>query len=311
MKSPIISPRSFTRASVINSFQNASGFFETAPYEKCGFQPWHATGYATSALLLIDELPNLRNSLYDTIVNSMNESDWGQIFTPLVLPDGSAGCDDVHGCAHKLVAIPAVVMMEQNMTYGSKVGGTHRLSDEATTTPTPTEKFLDWWFEFIEAHIDNTTGEVCPPAAHAKVVDCLGAGMAFHSLYTAAHRPWPHVSTVLDFALSLQDPDTHLWTSTISNWLNLDGAYQSTRSSEALKGQRQHDVQVACDSFLGAAAETLNNVTKMTAWDSPFVLQSHALPGVLTAVAECGRVFPHLVHTERAWRVSTDKGPYP
>ena len=42
-------------AAHINSFQNATGFFRTLPQESmAGYQPWHSTGYATAALLLID-----------------------------------------------------------------------------------------------------------------------------------------------------------------------------------------------------------------------------------------------------------------
>lgn len=281
-------------AAHLQSFQNSSGFFKLQPFELCGFQPWHATGYASSAFLLLGQHAAYPNALYHAIAS--NRSRWNATFEPLLHPDGSAGCFDVHSCAHKLVAVPAVLLMEKGYERGEWAD------------------FMDFWFGAVEANIDAQTGEVCPPSEAASQWDCLGAGMAFHSLYTFENKSWPAARAVLDFALAQQRP-SHLWGNpqdlALGNWLNMDGAYQAARASEALGGLRVDDVEAACDGYLAVAASVLNNETAVLGPGAALSTDTHVLPGVVSAVAECGRAFPHLVHTLREWRVSTDTGPYP
>lgn len=292
-------------AAHINSFQNeTTGFFDTLPEESlAGFQPWHSSGYATSALLLINRNAARQNQYYQSVAR--NESAWGPTFLPLLegpFPVPGVGCDSVHSCAHKLVAVPAVLLM-------------------ANFTPRPTlQPLLDWWFTTMESHLDNTTGEWCPPQQHvASVSACLGAGMAVHALYNAVNRPWPLPSVVRDFALGLQGAAgvPGLWADSLNNWLNLDGVFQAARAANATGGPELHTrVRGACDAFLALAAEVLNNATAVLdtsplARGGGLSKDTHGLPGVVTAVAECAKWFPDLVVTARPWRQGVDKGPYP
>ena len=292
-------------AAHINSFQNeTTGFFNTLPEESlAGFQPWHSSGYATAALLLIDRNAAFPNRYYQGVAR--NKSAWAPTFLPLLegpFPVPGVGCDSVHSCAHKLVAVPAVLLM-------------------ANFTPLATlQPLLDWWFATMETHLDNSTGEWCPPQQHvASVSACLGAGMAAHSLYNAVHRPWPLPSVVRDFALTLQGASgvPGLWADTLNNWLNLDGVFQAARAANATGGSDlQTRVHAACDTFLALAAQVLNNATAVLS-TSPLARggglsrDTHGLPGVVTAVAECAKWFPDLVVTARPWRQGVDKGPYP
>lgn len=284
-------------AAHINSFQNASGFFDTLLEEHlAGFQPWHATGYATSALLLIDRDSRVANTYYEAIAR--NRSSWEPTFVPLVqgpYPVPGADCGSVHACAHKLVAIPAVLVMSKHVA------------------PAIVQPFVDWWFSMMGAHVDSATGEWCPPVQKASGVQpCLGAGMAGHALYNAARRPWPNVQAVQSFALGLQGANvTGLWAPELGNWLNLDGIFQAARAANATGSGLQTDVRAACDAFLSVATPVLTNASAVFNPITGLAMDSHVLPGVVTAIAECAKWFPDMVVTLRPWRQGVDKGPYP
>eukprot|EP00052_Salpingoeca_macrocollata_P009390 m.74131 g.74131 ORF g.74131 m.74131 type:complete len:361 (-) comp17077_c0_seq2:35-1117(-) len=269
----------------INSFQNSSGYFSTPDGGLCGFQPWHATAYMSSALALLNATTRFPNAYYRALA-AQNATVWHSVFDPLLLPHSPAGCDSIHACAHKITSIPATLVLRN---------------------ATAAHEFVAWWFQWVENNLNVSSGTLCP-ADQAKALGngvCLGAGAAIHFVYDALDRaPWPLRAKVQEFALALQQSNG-LWSgSSLANWLNLDGVMQATHDVSATP--HPDLAQQACARFLPAAARILNSWPLTEAEFAP--KGTHGLPGAVAAVAQCAQVFPQLVQTQRSWRCC---GPFP
>ncbi|EGD73090.1 hypothetical protein PTSG_04804 [Salpingoeca rosetta] len=268
-------------ATTIQGFQNTTGFYELTPGEfTTGFQPWHSTGYAASALALLGAAPRYRNQVYHEFAN--NTKEWLPTYEALLHAFPSAGCDSVHSCAHKMVAIPAVLALESG------------------TKSEPVLDFLNWWFVWLTENMDPTTGTLCPPLQrdiHGPGV-CLGAGAAVHFLLNFQQRyPWPYAEQLWPFARSLQQ-DNGFWSAPTS-WLNLDGIFQMTRSPWDTPLNNTQGTRAACVKFATAAAALLND--KSTILSPPLINSTHFLPGLTGALGECERAFPGMLCSHRKW----------
>lgn len=94
-------------------------------------------------------------------------------------------------------------------------------------------------------------------------------------------------ATALHTSLHLQR-SSGLWSNaTQPGFVDLAGVFASARSSAVLDGARKGEVQSACNRFLQAAHDVLTNITK---FHEQFTWDSHSLPPVLAAVAECQKV---------------------
>ncbi|EDQ89338.1 uncharacterized protein MONBRDRAFT_25402 [Monosiga brevicollis MX1] len=248
-------------ADQIQGFQNSTGFYRLAGLEttSCGYQPWHASAYGASALALLDTRPRYNNTLYAALAR--NSSTWAPTFDALYNVDPGLGCGSIHDCAHKIVAIPAVLTAESGLTvYGD---------------------FLTWWNNWLFAKLDPVTGALCPAAQkalHGEGV-CLGSGAAAHFMLNFENRyPWPYPNATRSFALS-QQLASGLW-SPPTSWLNVDGVFLATRSNSSYLDQDAAHwpaVRKACTTFVAAAAALLNNATLVLGELS--LISTHSLPG--------------------------------
>mmetsp|Transcript_304 Transcript_304/g.1123 ORF Transcript_304/g.1123 Transcript_304/m.1123 type:complete len:134 (-) Transcript_304:1227-1628(-) len=102
---------------------------------------------------------------------------------------------------------------------------------------------------------------------------------------------------LLEFALALQD-ENGLFDEDPGS-MSLDGIFQITRSAKQL-GTLRSDfrVQGACLKLLRTMTPRLNNNSFL---NDHYSVNSHVLPNVVAAVAECAEQFPRLVVTEREW----------
>lgn len=273
----------------INSFLNDTGFFRLGKHESGGWEPWHVTGDATAALRLIDGYPARPNTLYESI--AQNQSLWKPTFEPLIKVEPGAGCDHFHQCAHKAVAIPAMLSM---------------------TSANSTEKFkpfLDWLINYFDTNVDPSTGTWCTAKEKKKgrtgLLSCLGGSFAVHVLHTGLNSTWPYNQTLQNFSLGLQDKNGG-W-SGWSGYMNVDGIFQAARLIPTSSKSLIESIRTACDNYLHEAVPKLN--------DKHGVLKdlsenTHKLFASVAAVSECNKWFPEMIKTLRPWRSSIDKAPF-
>lgn len=133
----------------------------------------------------------------------------------------------------------------------------------------------------------------------------LGGAFHMYFVYEARRRTWPLPERVVDAALALQH-ENGLWDGEVSYCIDLDGLYAAIRSSRNAGGYRGDDVRRAAQRYLA--------YTERTMCDREFLFSrytdSHILTGALSAIAECGRRYPDLVVTERAWRQTLEVAPF-
>lgn len=272
----------------IDAYQDPSGFYHTPSvhHKKTSSLHWCA-GEATASLALLERFPKLNNSNY-TALASGNASSWTSFFGPLVAADGlcykpSLGTSDFHACG-KIFGAPAAVL--------------------AYTAGHTFDVFFRWWVDYLANVTDTRLGVVCPQHnSTSALFSCLGGGMATHGIQLglnlgdfASKLAYP--TQLLDFAAGLQNPDDGTFDSDPGS-MTLDGIFQITRPGLQL-GVLHTDprIRTACERLMKTQERTLNNRTHVLGnWAN----NSHQLPNIVAAVAECASKFPDLVITQRQW----------
>lgn len=250
-------------------------------------------------------------------------------FRPLLEPQpfpNAVGCDHFHQCAHKLVAIPTMLTME-----------------DPVNNPKRYAPFFTWLFEQLDenANPDNgyfgcqhsssayTYANRSPSAignlgvgarkGESYLYSCMGGSFAVHTLMRFVRHPWPHNQTVQSVTLSLQNKtgkDAGHWAST-GGYDDVDGLFQAARPLMTVDGVplvprgsgegRWEAVEAACRGFLRSASVEMNNASWVM---DKFGGNTHGLMAMVGAVGECQLHFPELVHTVRPWQSVMDKAAF-
>lgn len=273
----------------IDSFQNAStGFYALQSVEAgAGYQPWHAAGFATSALRILGQQPAYP-PLFAQAIALGNESVWTEAIASLFTAN-----ETIWAMSHKAAAVPDVLIMtdpEYNTKYGP---------------------FFTWLWEFFNATNAQSPGEYyfCLPPNIPPPTSCDCLGGAFHVGFTlhCGQQPLPGAAQMLDITLKMQNPQTGLWNGDKTpSYMDLDGVWVTTRTSVQLGNARWPEVQTMCQRFLGAAHAVLTNASVLLSPQTEYAGIVHTLAGVVTGVAECAKWFPDLLVTRRPWVNTVD-----
>eukprot|EP00041_Stephanoeca_diplocostata_P005893 m.70808 g.70808 ORF g.70808 m.70808 type:complete len:401 (-) comp16059_c0_seq8:1282-2484(-) len=302
-------------ASAIKSFQRSDGFFDHEDsHGQSGGSLWHAAGYVTAGLTLIDRFPLYRNTLFEAIVS--DTAVWQATIDALLNVDSkkppmniSSGCSTGYPCAQNIASLMSWFMMTNASTNGL---GRH-------------VNFVNDYYTFLAGKADASSGLWCSDDQRKKngLINCIGGSFHIdfvfqhHTLVSPAQRDstptnssslFPFPKQQMDSALSLQLPSGG-WTGDGIAYLNVDGIYQVTRPGVQLNKQyRWDDAETACDRLMKLVTGVLNDESKVL---GPSVSsQSHALPALVAAVAECQKHFPDMVKTTRPWPMCLDAVPY-
>jgi Beta-galactosidase/beta-glucuronidase len=264
-------------AAVINRFQDDDGWYRKS---HTNHAREHTTAYATAALTLIGRAPERPFA-------------WAKP----ILRDGASMEAWIRG-PHWSIVWP-----------GSHV--TSGVPAALAMTGEGSGDFFDWYFDWLDREADPRTGFwqrglvhrlrlIRRPTKHE-----MGGAFHMYYVYERFGRPWLYPERIVDESLRLQHANG-LWDKDAPYCIDLDGLYNSIRSSEKAGGYRRGEVREAARRFLAAAEGALN--------DRDFLFRSypntHRLTGALSAIAECARAFPELVRTPRPWRQSLDSAPY-
>lgn len=157
-------------ASAINAFQHADGFFDVGT--PSGGSMWHAAGYVTAGLSLIDRFPALPNVMFDRI--AATPSLWAQTVDALLDEDVTpapsnitSGCSEGYSCAQNIASLVAW----QILTNGSHAHGGGMVKYA---------KFVSWYLQHLTAQADSRSGLWCTEAQRKKhgEINCIGG--SFH-----------------------------------------------------------------------------------------------------------------------------------
>lgn len=244
-------------------------------------------------------------------------------FRPLLEPTpfpNAAGCDHFHQCAHKLVAIPTMLTME-----------------DPVNNPKRYAPFFSWLFEQLDRNANPKNGyfgcqhSSSPNMNHSSpalsnygsgegyLYSCMGGSFAVHTLMRFVRHPWPYNQTVQSVTLSLQNKtgkDAGHWASK-GGYDDVDGLFQAARPLMTVDGVplvpkssgagRWGVVEAACRDFLRSAAVEMNDASWVM---ERFGDNTHGLMAMVGAVGECQLHFPELVHTMRPWKSVMDRAAF-
>lgn len=262
-------------AAAINAFQDPkTGWYRkryTAHFRE------HTTAYAAAALALLGARPSYPVRACGRIAASRKAMERWLSFVPWSV---------IWPASHIVSGLPAVMHLTGQAADG----------------------FFSDLFDWLDARAERATGFWSRGIAQRLGLipklskEELGGAFHFHYLYAARGRAWPYPEKVVDAALALQKP-SGFWDGDHPYCIDLDGIYCMVRSSELAGGYRRDDAYAACARFLSGAAAVLNSREALLSR----YLNSHRLPGALSAVAECARAFPGIVLTERPWIQTLDR----
>eukprot|EP00039_Didymoeca_costata_P022630 m.4888 g.4888 ORF g.4888 m.4888 type:complete len:401 (-) comp3127_c0_seq1:91-1293(-) len=263
-----------------------NGFWRLDPLEQAGWEPWHSSAEAPSALLLLGARQLYRNLMYEEIAS--NQSLWIPTIQPLVNVSDDAGCDNFHSCAHKLIGLAAAVAM-----YNA-------------TSATNFSPFLHWMIGYLDEHVDKTIGLWCSSDDRKhNLYNCLGGSFAAHLFHTAMNASWPLSQAVQATSLALQNT-SGFWRNG-TGYMNIDGIYQATRPL-ATNTSRKGAVSDACEAYLRTIHSVFADLKTMCKYN--LCDNTHQLAASVAAISECQRVFPSLVKTNQIWRFTGDYAPF-
>ncbi|MFW5712462.1 MAG: hypothetical protein ACOCXF_04890 [bacterium] len=263
-------------AGVINRFQKPDSGWYRKLYTWNHLKQ-HTSAYAVAALALIGRRPHFELKVIKELLEQPQHWErWIRRVPWSVIWPGS----------HIVAAIPAVAAL---LGY-------------------PHEKFMHWYFDWLDREADPATGFWCRGLVHK-----LGLlrrptkhemGGAFHMYYVYEYfgRQWRYPVQVINTTLSLQQPNG-FWDGEVSYCIDLDGIYNLTRSSKIAGDYRQEDIRRAITRYLESTEALLNDRERFFASYS----NSHMLPAVLAAIAEIQKFYPELVHTPKPWRQVIDE----
>jgi len=297
-------------AEVINQFQGRDGFYQNI---SGGGTLWHAVGYVTSGLGLLERQPLHRNIMFDKIAST--PSLWEPTIQALLNVDETpapenitSGCNSGYPCAQNIASL-ASWYIQTNSSTG--------LLEEY-------RPFMEWYFPYLKSVADPVTGLWCSDAQKKKhgEINCIGG--SFHvdsvfqyvvrnALYPAGSNgkkdlsaTFPFPKAQLNSSLALQS-ESGAWSSDGLQYLDVDGIYQTTRPSVQLGKSRWSQVETACDKLM---AITTNALTDESILFGHLSSSSHLLPGLVSAVAECQTHFPNMIKSIKPWKMCLDQVPY-
>ena len=296
----------------IQGFQQADGFFADRDSKgKKGGSAWHAAGYVTAGLSILGAQPLRNNDMFERI--AATPSLWAPTVHALLHADDaappaniSAGCHEGYACAQNIASL-ASWWIQTNASTGGLVRHA---------------PFLSWYFQYLRNEADPATGLWCTPEQAAKhgEINCIGGSFHIdfimqHVLMFPEHAPpgtdgtfaWP--SQVLNSSLALEKSSGG-WTHDGLAYLNVDGIYQATRPSLQIGKARWDEVERSCNKLMALVTSALNNETALLGKHSPVGRETHNLPALVGAVAECGKQFPAMIHSTRPWKNCLDTVPY-
>ena len=276
---------------------------------------WHAAGYVTAGLSLLDRFPARANTMFDRIAG--DRSLWQPTIDALLdvdatpPPQNISGCKSGYSCAQNIASLLSWQIMTNNSAAHG--GGLARYA-----------AFASWYVDYLVSRVDTATGLWCEQHQQQKhgTINCIGGSfhvdfvlqyLALHpalvggALARAARFPMPGAQ--LNTSLGLQRRDGG-WTDSGMAYLNVDGIYQATRPSLQIGRARWNDVRAACDALLSKVVPALNNGTRLLDTGG-LSSKTHNLPALVAAVAECQKHFgAEMVLTTRPWKMCLDDVPY-
>ena len=296
----------------INSFQRPDGFFdESDAHGKAGGSMWHAAGYVTAGLSILGAQPAWNNMLFEKIAST--PSLWeptvhGLLHVDDTLPplNITSGCHSGYDCAQNIASL-ASWWIQTNQSMGGLVRHA---------------KFLSWYYSYLRSQTDPTTGLWCIPSQVAKhgEMNCIGGSFHIdfvmqHVVMYPNHAPpgtdakFAYPSRVLNSSLALEKASGG-WTADGMAYLNVDGMYQATRPSLQIGKARWDEVEESCDRLMALVTAALNDERKLIGQHSTVGANTHALPALVGAVAECRKQFPQMIKSVRPWKACLDEVPY-
>lgn len=295
----------------LQAWQYDDGFFANADAEGApGGTRWHAIGYITAGLSLLRAQPLKRNQLFDGI--AATPSLWQPTIQGLLdvdarppSPNISAGCSSGYQCAQNIASL-ASWYIQTNSTFAG-------LSSYAS--------FMRWYFKYLRMAADPITGLWCTPAQQKKhgKINCIGGSFHIDFIFQAVaeHRneapgadpSFPFPAAQFNTSLSLELPGGG-WTRSGLEYLNVDGLYQLTRASLQLGRARWPEVEQACDRLMAKVTKALTDSRMILGNKGKVSQNSHTLPALVSAVAECQKMFPSMIKTRRPWKMCLDSVPY-
>jgi hypothetical protein len=267
-------------ADAINSFQES----QTGWYRKkytLHFRE-HGTAYAAAALKLLGASPARSVKECHNVIRSKESMErWlKKISWSIIWPS-----------SHIVTGIPAIIHM-----FPREHGG-----DQA-------DRFFEDYFRWLDRTIEPATGFWTRGIAHRlgflkkSSMEAMGGAFHMYFIYQARGRRWPCCREIVDAALSLQKANG-FWDGDYTYCIDLDGVYSILRSSTHAGGYRKDEVYKACRCYLSSAMALLNDREQLYR----YYINSHRLPGALSAIAECALHFPELVKTGRPWVQTLDE----
>ena len=296
----------------IRGFQRPDGFFhESDIHGKAGGSMWHAAGYVTAGLSILNAQPARNNLLFEKI--AATPSLWEPTVHSLLHVDDTlpplnitSGCSEGYSCAQNIASLASWWIQTNQST-----GGLERHS-----------KFLSWYYNYLRSQTDPSTGLWCTPSQAAKhgEINCIGGSFHIdfvmqHVVMYPEHAPpgtdasFAYPAQVLNSSLALEQPSGG-WTADGMAYLNVDGMYQATRPSLQLGKARWDEVESSCDRLMALVTTALNDEQKLIGQHSTVGANTHALPALVGAVAECRKQFPQMIKSVRPWKACLDEVPY-
>jgi len=294
--------------SVINNFQREDGFFDNADTAGVeGGSLWHAAGYVTAGLSLIDRQPHRRNTMFEHI--AATPSLWESTLHALLNVDSesppfniSSGCNSGYSCAQNVASLLSWFIQ----------------TNSSTGTIDSYAPFVRWYFSYLTEQADPNTGFWCTTEQQMKhgQINCVGGSfhIDFIFQYIVLHpafgegssAPFPFPREQLNSTLALQRKHGG-WSPNGRKYIDVDGIYQVTRPSLQLGKERWSEVELACEKLMALVTETLNNKTTLLGSVSR---TSHILPALVSSVAECQKHWPEMIKSVRKWKMCLDDVPY-
>lgn len=305
-------------ANIINSFQNTSGMYTSFDYEEStGYQPWHATAFATSSVHLLGQQPSYAPQWALDIVQG-GEQLWNATLVPLLNVTQCPTCT-IWNQGHKIASIPSVLIQAGLGPVPPLPEETRHIigtaAQQATALDPIYAQFWDWYFNaFLGPSVDPVTGTWCMRKEWAPPnVQCLGGAFHIFFIYTAAGVPWLMPSAVHAMSMGLQHAkgvDAGLWGKDYPQFIDLDGVYQVVRPAVQLgrPADLWQQSRQSCVAYLTAADAALNNATLVL--QGALAQNTHNLAGTVAGVAECLKWFPNLAVTSRPWKQGLDYAPF-
>ena len=326
-------------ARVINSWQRADGFFHNgfAPDDHgSGGSLWHAAGYVTAGLSILGRSPLWQNTLFEAIaqtpslweytVDGLLNADTpgghapcaGEKHGPCTCGGGKkgvyCGCSSGYGCAQNIASLLSWQIQTNSSTVPGLGGGLLR-----------NKPFVDWYVKHLNAKADAESGLWCTPDQRQRKgeINCIGGSFHIDFVYQhmylygggaaaggGADATWrfPAPLKQLNASLALQKRHGG-WTPDGMAYLNVDGIYQATRPSLQAGKARWAEVEAACEGLMGLVVPALNNASKLLD-PNGLSRNTHNLPALVGAVAECQKQFPTMITSKRQWRMCLDATPY-